>query len=135
MAAAMGCNHAPRRSTRWTKTAHLQRNDANHEKDQTSVFFPSHYRPILELLPHDSDSKSPSSPKYQLKSNVSLHMYTSSAPCGNATLKKFAKMTRERYDHTLDPNTWPTSQSHHHIHLVMACIPLLLLVSEVWAGV
>jgi len=33
-------------------------------------------------------------------------MYTSSAPCGNATLKKFAKMTREKFIE-MDVDEWP----------------------------
>ncbi|CAJ1953416.1 unnamed protein product [Cylindrotheca closterium] len=44
--------------------------------------------------------------KYTLKPGVTLHMYTSSAPCGNATLKKFAKMTREKFI-DMDADNWP----------------------------
>lgn len=36
-------------------------------------------------------------------------MYTSSAPCGNATLKKFAKMTREKFIE-LGPDEWPVEE-------------------------
>lgn len=45
--------------------------------------------------------------KFELKANVSIHMYSSSAPCGNATLKKFAKMEKEKFDASLGPNEWP----------------------------
>lgn len=45
--------------------------------------------------------------KFELKQSVTLHMYTSSAPCGNATIKKFAQMKREIYDCSLPPNDWP----------------------------
>lgn len=38
---------------------------------------------------------------YRLKSNVTLHFYASSAPCGNATLKKFVKMEKEVFDTSL----------------------------------
>ncbi len=38
---------------------------------------------------------------YRLKSNVTLHFYASSAPCGNATLKKFVKMEKEVFDASL----------------------------------
>ena len=38
---------------------------------------------------------------YRLKSNVTLHFYASSAPCGNATLKKFVKMEKEIFDTSL----------------------------------
>jgi hypothetical protein len=36
-------------------------------------------------------------------------MYTSSAPCGNATLKKFAKMTKEKFVE-LGPDKWPVAE-------------------------
>jgi hypothetical protein len=36
--------------------------------------------------------------KYRLKPGVTLHFYASSAPCGNATLKKFVKMEKETFD-------------------------------------
>jgi Adenosine-deaminase (editase) domain len=52
--------------------------------------------------------------KFRLKSEVSLHMYCSSAPCGNATIKKFATMRKEVYDHSLGPNEWP-SKEHEYI--------------------
>eukprot|EP00985_Skeletonema_marinoi_P022018 scaffold13788_cov74-Skeletonema_marinoi.AAC.2 len=38
---------------------------------------------------------------YRLKSNVTIHFYASSAPCGNATLKKFVKMEKEVFDASL----------------------------------
>jgi hypothetical protein len=38
---------------------------------------------------------------YRLKPNVTLHFYASSTPCGNATLKKFAKMDKEVFDASL----------------------------------
>ena len=38
---------------------------------------------------------------YRVKSNVTLHFYASSAPCGNATLKKFVKMEKEIFDTSL----------------------------------
>lgn len=44
--------------------------------------------------------------KYSLKPGVTLHMYTSSAPCGNATLKKFAKMTKEKFIE-IEADDWP----------------------------
>eukprot|EP00804_Cyclotella_cryptica_P018168 CCRYP_005934-RB/>CCRYP_005934-RB protein AED:0.06 eAED:0.06 QI:65/1/1/1/0.33/0.5/4/524/426 len=45
--------------------------------------------------------------RYKLKSGVTLHFYASSAPCGNATLKKFVKMEKEVFDMSLGPNRWP----------------------------
>lgn len=44
---------------------------------------------------------------YQLRNGVSLHFYSSSAPCGNATLKKFAKMSKEKFRGELGIDQWP----------------------------
>jgi hypothetical protein len=52
--------------------------------------------------------------KFRLKSEVTLHMYCSSAPCGNATIKKFATMRKEVFDANLGPNEWP-SRNHEYI--------------------
>ena len=38
---------------------------------------------------------------FRLKPNVTIHFYASSAPCGNATLKKFVKMEKEIFDTSL----------------------------------
>jgi len=63
------------------------------------------YIPILERV-QDSETI-----QYQLKSNVTLHFYTSSAPCGNATLKKFTKMEKEKFNDSLGLDEWP-NQNH-----------------------
>jgi len=47
--------------------------------------------------------------KFRLKDGVSLHFYSSSSPCGNATVKKFAKMRKEKFDRSYDDHHWPTS--------------------------
>ena len=55
-------------------------------------------RSILERIetptPDESEDTSERSPTLQcrLKDGVTVHMYCSSTPCGNATLKKFAKI-------------------------------------------
>ena len=54
---------------------------------------------ILERHCSSSGSKS-SSYDYRLRPGVTLHFYTSSAPCGNAVLKKFAKMFFEKFKAT-----------------------------------
>jgi double-stranded RNA-specific adenosine deaminase len=54
------------------------------------------------------------SPVFEIRPGVTLHMYTSSAPCGNATIKKFATMKREVFDSTLGPDEWPCT-SHEMI--------------------
>jgi hypothetical protein len=56
---------------------------------------------------------------FALKDNVTIHMYTSSAPCGNATLKKFSKMTKETFqplganDYAMPPHDPIPSHSLH----------------------
>jgi hypothetical protein len=76
------------------------------------------YVPILERIEHDNqqtrseakrlkssaaanDKAFHSRPKYRLKPGVTIHFYASSAPCGNATLKKFVKMEKEVFDSSL----------------------------------
>jgi double-stranded RNA-specific adenosine deaminase len=67
---------------------------------------PESYRPILRLSCDGTDA--------DLVDDVTLHFYSSSAPCGNATLKKFTKMERETYNDELGPNVWPEA-SHDPI--------------------
>ena len=45
--------------------------------------------------------------RYKLRQGITLHMYSSSAPCGNATLKKFCKMSKEKFQNDLGPDEWP----------------------------
>ena len=59
----------------------------------------STYRPVLCL---NGDSSS-----FKLVDGVTLHFYSSSAPCGNAVLKKFAKMEKETFHDELGVNEWP----------------------------
>jgi len=60
-----------------------------------------YYRSILE--------KHKVSQKFHLVNGVTLHMYTSSAPCGNSCLKKFAQMSKEKFQDNLNPDEWPTA--------------------------
>jgi hypothetical protein len=62
-----------------------------------------------------SSGGDPSTRSYDLKPGITLHMYTSSAPCGNATLKKFAKMSKEKFRDDLGPDEWP-AEAHEPIH-------------------
>ena len=55
----------------------------------------------------DTDNNNNNIIRYKLRKGVTIHMYTSSAPCGNATLKKFCKMTKERFREDLGPDEWP----------------------------
>ena len=46
-------------------------------------------------------------PRFRWRRGVSLHMYISSAPCGNATLKRWATSRKETFLDALDEWTWP----------------------------
>ena len=80
----------------------------------------SSYRPIMQKFVPSSEEGLPTSSgisrrQYMLIPGVTLHFYSSSAPCGNATLKKFAKMEKERYDPTLGPDEWPHPVVHEPV--------------------
>jgi hypothetical protein len=47
---------------------------------------------------------------FHLKKNVTIHMYTSSTPCGNSSIKKFAQMSKETFQSQLQPNQWSTEK-------------------------
>ena len=49
--------------------------------------------------------------RYQWREDVSLHFYISSAPCGNATLKRWARSRKEVFMKDLDEWSWP-NDSH-----------------------
>lgn len=74
--------------------------------DEKKKVFPS----ILQLVDNQPSTESKSNIRscYRLLPNVTLHMYTSSAPCGNAVLKKFATMKKEKFRADLGPDCWPT---------------------------
>jgi double-stranded RNA-specific adenosine deaminase len=50
-------------------------------------------------------------PLYKLNPHITLHCYTSSAPCGNAVLKRFVTCRKEVFRDDLGPDEWPTC--HH----------------------
>ena len=50
---------------------------------------------------------------YELRPDVTLHMYCSSTPCGNSTIKKFASLQKEVYCATLSEDAWPSNQHNH----------------------
>ena len=45
--------------------------------------------------------------RFGLRDGVTLHLYTSSAPCGNATMKRFAKLQKEKFQDQLGEDEWP----------------------------
>jgi len=78
----------------------------------------STYRPILQYNSMNDGGKG----KFSLVDGVTIHMYTSSAPCGNSTLKKFAKMKKEHFNPNLGTDEWPQESHHgtindHSLHL------------------
>ena len=46
-------------------------------------------------------------PRFRWRRDISLHMYISSAPCGNATLKRWATSKKETFLEDFDEWTWP----------------------------
>ena len=58
---------------------------------------------------------------FSLADGVTIHMYTSSTPCGNSCLKKFSKMTKEKFNTCLGPDEWPKEIHEpipaHSLHL------------------
>jgi len=59
--------------------------------------------------------------KFSLADGVTIHMYTSSTPCGNSCLKKFVKMSKEKFNDCLGADEWP-KEAHvpiaaHSLHL------------------
>ena len=48
--------------------------------------------------------------------NISIHLYVSSAPCGNSVIKKWAKPTLGSSDENLPSNKWPpySNQKFHY---------------------
>ncbi|KAL7544645.1 hypothetical protein ACHAWF_008020 [Thalassiosira exigua] len=80
------------------------------------------YIPILEQFERtdrdakenddgDNDGSDNRRIRFRLKRGVTLHFYASSAPCGNAVLKKFVKMGKEKFDESLGPDEW-----HEQVH-------------------
>lgn len=107
-----------RRAFRWqiTREIHdnlMQRNQTSENKSEQQQSNP-HYIPILQRLDQSDGSRSNCS--YGLKPGVTLHFYSSSAPCGNATMKKFAKMQKEKFDASLGPDQWPQNKTHEMIN-------------------
>jgi len=52
--------------------------------------------------------------KFSLKDGVTIHMYCSSSPCGNSTIRRWAKNKQLKFDAGL--KLWPSTDSHTMIN-------------------
>jgi len=78
--------------------------------------------PILQYNPTEK--------AFHLLPDVTIHMYTSSTPCGNSCIKKFQKMSKEMYQPKLSPDEWPSVE----VMKGGACIGANALCHEPLAG-
>ena len=102
-------------------------NDVNADAADADAATKQTYRPILQFVPSENgdgdDFDGTHGGKFALVDGVTIHMYTSSTPCGNSSLKKFAKMAKEKYDASLGRDEWfmqPHSKNPaaaHSLHL------------------
>ena len=51
--------------------------------------------------------------RWSIRPDVTFHMYTSSTPCGNATVKRWARGAKEVFDDALDESTPPPDAKTH----------------------
>ena len=78
--------------------------------------------PLYSILEPSNDDDNGETPVlYRLRPNVTLHMYCSSTPCGNSTIKKFATLHKETYDAALSAHEWPRQE---HPPIPLHSIPL-----------
>jgi hypothetical protein len=63
---------------------------------------------ILECVVTTTTTSTPGL-AFRLRPGVTLHLYTSSAPCGNACFKKFATMHTEVFREDLPADEWPST--------------------------
>ena len=94
-----------RRAFRRQLTLEIQEDLRRSEEDEPNTKSPRNGKSISVLV--RSQAENSTTIRYALRQGVTLHMYTSSAPCGNATLKKFCKMSKERFRDDLGPDEWP----------------------------
>lgn len=71
---------------------------------------------ILERIDADEQGR-----RFRLRNGWHVHFYTSSAPCGNSVLKKFATMKKEVYLEDLQDSEWPC---HQHSTMPGHSIPM-----------
>jgi hypothetical protein len=81
---------------------------------------------ILECVVVRSSTSTTTPPRlaFRLRPGVTLHLYTSSAPCGNACLKKFATMQAEVFREDLCSTEWPTVDKCTHEYTPGHSLPL-----------
>jgi hypothetical protein len=74
---------------------------------------------LLETIPIESARQGEKNGvRFKLREGVTLHLYTSSQPCGNASLKRWAKGGRETFRSEVPASRW--AQDEHARLLVHA---------------
>lgn len=72
---------------------------------------------VGESLEAGVDSSSARKPTYRVREGVVLHFYSSSMPCGNACIRRWATNSREVFRHDLGERGWP-AEAHPRLHVV-----------------
>ena len=70
---------------------------------------------VLEPVPNDAASDA-ASESWRVRPEVSFHLYASSAPCGNATVKRWARGKKETFDDALGPFALPARTPERDEH-------------------
>ena len=83
---------------------------ARADEEEWLVLEPVFHEPVgLETDPTDRRADG-----WRVSDVVSFHLYASSAPCGNATVKKWARGAKETFDDSLGPFALPRRVENEH---------------------
>ena len=83
---------------------------ARADEEEWLVLEPVFHEPVgLETDPADRRADG-----WRVSDVVSFHLYASSAPCGNATVKKWARGAKETFDDSLGPFALPRRVENEH---------------------
>ena len=99
---------AARRREKSTSAA-FYANLANLEEEWL-VLDPVFHEPVV----FESDRTDRRADGWRVSDEVSFHLYASSAPCGNATVKKWARGAKETFDDSLGPFELPRRRENEH---------------------